>query len=78
MTSKKDEVEKIQGRLTVVQGLWDYERTQILKALGIDGDINPRSWSTEALVDEIKDCIEDCIEGHKVNDRPLKSRRLVS
>jgi hypothetical protein len=72
MTNKKDEVEKIQGRLTVLQGLWDHG------ALGIGGDINPRSWSTEALVDEIKDCIEDCIEGHKVNDRPLKSRRLVS
>jgi hypothetical protein len=63
MTNKRnDEVEKIQGRLTVVQSLWDYERTQILKALGIGGDINPRSWSTEALVDEIK----DCIEGHKM------------
>jgi len=53
MTNKKDdEKEKIQGRLTVVQSLWDYERTQILKALGIAGDINPRSWTTEALVDE--------------------------
>ena len=62
MTSKKDEVEKIQGRLTVVQRLWDYERTQILKALGIAGDINPRAWSTEILIDEIK----DCIEGHKM------------
>ena len=63
MTNKKnDEVEKIQGRLTVVQGLWDYERTQILKSLGITGDINPRTWSTESLVDEIK----DCIEGHKM------------
>ena len=63
MTNKKDdEKEKIQGRLTVVQSLWDYERTQILKALGIAGDINPRSWATEALVDEIK----DCIDGHKM------------
>jgi hypothetical protein len=46
MTNKKDEIEKIQGLLTVVQGLWDYERTQILKALGIDGDINPRRSTT--------------------------------
>ena len=47
MTNKKDdEKEKIQGRLTVVQSLWDYERTQILKALGIAGDINPRRSTT--------------------------------
>jgi hypothetical protein len=59
MANKEDsEVVKIQGRLTVTQGLWDYERTQILKALGITGDINVRSWTTETLVEEIKDCIE--------------------
>ena len=51
MANKEDsEVVKIQGRLTVTQGLWDYERTQILKALGIAGDINVRSWTTETLV----------------------------
>jgi hypothetical protein len=59
MANKEDsEAVKIQGRLTVTQGLWDYERTQILKALGITGDINVRSWTTESLVEEIKDCIE--------------------
>jgi hypothetical protein len=59
MTNKDDsEAVKIQGRLTVTQALWDYERTQILKALGIAGDINVRSWTTESLVEEIKDCIE--------------------
>jgi len=58
MTNKDSEVLKIQGRLTVTQGLWDYERSQILKALGIAGDINVRSWTTETLVNEIKDCIE--------------------
>ena len=59
MTNKDDsEVLKIQGRLTVTQALWDYERSQILKALGITDDINVRSWTTETLVDEIKDCIE--------------------
>jgi hypothetical protein len=46
MTNKKDEIEKIQGRLTVVQRLLDHERTQILKALGIAGDINPRRSTT--------------------------------
>src|SRR5271156_2044646 len=55
---ENSEVLKIQGRLTVTQGLWDYERTQILKTLGITGDINVRSWTTETLVDEIRDCIE--------------------
>ena len=59
MAKKEDsEVVKIQGRLTVTQALWDHERTQILKALGIAGDINVRSWTTETLVEEIKDCIE--------------------
>ena len=28
-----------------------------MKALGVSGDINVRSWTTEALVQEIKDCI---------------------
>ena len=59
MTNKDDsEAVKIQGRLTVTQGLWDYERTQILKALGIAGEINVRAWTTETLVEEIKDCID--------------------
>jgi len=59
MANKENsEVVKLRGRLTVTQGLWDYERTQILKTLGITGDINVRSWTTETLVDEIKDCIE--------------------
>jgi hypothetical protein len=59
MANEEDsEAVKIQGRLTVTQGLWDYERTQILKTLGITGDINVRSWTTETLVEEIKDCIE--------------------
>ena len=35
-----------------------YERERILRALGFDDDINPRAWSTDALVQEIKDCIE--------------------
>jgi len=64
MKSNDDEVVKIQGRLTVTQALWDYERTQILHALGITGDINPRAWNTETLVEEIK----DCIEGQKMLD----------
>ena len=55
---RQNEIQKIQGRLTVTQALWDHEREQILQALGIaDDDINPRAWSTEDLVNEIKDCI---------------------
>jgi hypothetical protein len=53
----------LRGRLTVTLALWDYEREQILEALGVDaGEINPRAWSTDALVEEIR----DCIEGHKM------------
>ena len=76
MTNKDDsEVVKIQGRLTVTQGLWDYERTQILQALGITGDINPRAWTTDALVREIT----DCITGQKMlsgDDIPKPGQRI--
>jgi hypothetical protein len=60
MTNKEDnnEASKLQGILAVTQNLWDYERQQILKALGLKGNVNPRAWSTEALVAEITDCIE--------------------
>ena len=54
---RQSEIEKIQGRLTVTQALWDYERERILRALGFDEDINPRAWPTEALVEEIKDML---------------------
>jgi hypothetical protein len=76
MANKEDsEVVKIQGRLTVTQGLWDYERTQILHALGITGDINPRAWTTDALVREIT----DCITGQKMlsgDDIPKPGQRI--
>ena len=56
-------LQKLDGPLTVTQALWDHERREILRVLGIEGDnVNLRSWSTENLVDEIK----DCIEGRKV------------
>jgi hypothetical protein len=76
MTNKEDsEVVKIQGRLTATQALWDYERTQILKALGITGDINPRAWTTDALVREITDCItgEKMLSG---DDIPKPGQRI--
>jgi hypothetical protein len=68
MTNKDDELVKIQGRLTATQSLWDYEREEILKALGVTGSLNARAWTTEALVQEIKDCItgEKMLEGEGV------------
>ena len=49
----------LRKRLAVTQALWDHEREQILEALGVAaGENNPRAWSTDALVEEIKDCIE--------------------
>ena len=57
MKNNDDEVVKIQVRLTATQSLWDNEREQILKAVGVTGSVNVRSWTTEALVQEIKDCI---------------------
>ena len=39
------------------QVLWDHEREEILAVLGID-EIDPRAWSTKALVEKIKDSIE--------------------
>jgi len=53
---RQNEVHKLQG---ATQSLWDYERRQILRVLGIrDDNVNLRPWSTENLVNEIKDCIE--------------------
>jgi len=74
---KDDEVVKIQGRLAATQGLWDNEREQILKALGVIGEHNVRSWTTEALVQEIK----DCITGEKMllgEDAPKPGQRVDS
>jgi hypothetical protein len=58
MKNNEDQVVKIQGRLTATQSLWDNEREQILRAVGVTGNVNVRFWTTEALVQEIKDCIE--------------------
>jgi hypothetical protein len=61
--SRDNDERILRGRLAVTQALWDHEREQILEALGVDAvEINPRAWSTEALVEEIK----DCIEGHEM------------
>src|SRR6266403_1521646 len=61
--SRANDERILRGRLAVTQALWDHEREQILEALGVAaGEINPRAWSTDALVEEIK----DCIEGHKM------------
>jgi len=58
--SRANDERILRGRLAVTQALWDHEREQILEALGRES--NPRDWSTSALVEEIK----DCIEGHKM------------
>ena len=51
----QDALQKRDGPLTVTQALWDDERREILRVLGIDGDsVHLRSWSTESLVNEIK------------------------
>ena len=58
--SRANDERILRGRLAVMQALWDHEREQILEALGLES--NPRAWSTGALVEEIR----DCIEGHKM------------
>ena len=84
MTNKKNgELVKIEGRLAATQALWDYEREQILKTLGITGCINVRSWTTEALVQEVKDCIngEKMLLGQDAQNRgngSITSRSLRS
>ena len=55
---RQNEVEKLHGKLAVIQALWDYEREQIFETLGIERSGNVRAWSTEQIVKEIKDCIE--------------------
>jgi hypothetical protein len=47
---RRNEIEKIQGRLTVTQALWEYERERILRALGFDEDI--RLPSKDGAVDQ--------------------------
>jgi hypothetical protein len=54
--SRENEV-ILRGRLAVVHSLWNHEREQILEALGVE-QIDPNAWSTDSLVEEIKDCIE--------------------
>src|ERR1700724_2308271 len=57
--SRENDERILRGRLAVTQALWDHEREQILEALGVDAsEINPHAWTTEALVEEIQDCIE--------------------
>jgi hypothetical protein len=49
-------VRKLRG---VIRARWDQERQAILRVLGIEGDnVNRQTWSTAALVEEIKDCID--------------------
>ena len=67
--SRANEERILRGRLAVTQALWDHEREQILEALGLE--VNPRAWSTGALVEEIK----DCIEGHKMLESVLPANK---
>jgi len=67
--SRENDALTLRGRLAVTLALWDYEREQILEALGLE--INPRAWSTGALVEEIK----DCIEGHKMLESVLPANK---
>jgi len=70
--SRENDALTLRGRLAVTLALWDYEREQILEALGLDAsEINARAWSTGALVEEIK----DCIEGHKMLESVLPANK---
>jgi hypothetical protein len=70
--SRENDALTLRGRLAVTLALWDYEREQILEALGLES--NPRAWSTGALVKEIK----DCIEGHKMLESVLPANGALS
>jgi ribosomal protein S13 len=54
----QNEVQKLHGKLAVTHALWDYEREQIFETLGIESNGHVRTWLTEQIVKEIKDCIE--------------------
>ena len=69
--SRANDERLLRGRLAVTQALWDHEREQILEALGLES--NPRAWSTGALVEEIK----DCIEGHKMLESVLPANEAL-
>ena len=70
--SRANDERLLRGRLAVTLALWDYEREQILEALGLE--INARAWSTDALVEEIR----DCIEGHKMLSSVLPVNKPVN
>ena len=70
--SRENDALTLRGRLAVTLALWDYEREQILEALGLE--INARAWSTDALVEEIR----DCIEGRKMLESVLPANGALS
>src|SRR5271165_6299374 len=73
--SRDNDERILRGRLAVTQALWDHEREQILEALGVDAvEINPRAWSTDALVEEIR----DCIEGRKMLESVLSANKRAN
>jgi hypothetical protein len=81
INNKEDnnEASKLQGILAVTQNLWDYERQEILRVLGVRGSINPRAWSTEALVAEIKDCVDGnkILHGQQIQETALPVTSVV-
>jgi hypothetical protein len=51
-------LEEAETRCRITQSLWDYERGQILNALGVSLAKPPGDWPIEDFVNEVKDVIE--------------------
>lgn len=51
-------LEEAETRCRITQSLWDYERGQILNALGANLAKPPGDWRIEDFVNEVKGCLE--------------------
>jgi hypothetical protein len=58
LNKARQQLEEVQARCRITQSLWDYERSQILGALGVSVAKAPGDWRIKDLVNEVKDCLE--------------------
>ncbi|HEX6566361.1 MAG TPA: hypothetical protein VF020_18865 [Chthoniobacterales bacterium] len=75
----QQKIKELHGELSVTKALSDHERELILRALGFSGELNPRAWSTESLVTEIKDSIagERMLSGEGAEETRAKITSVI-
>ena len=58
LTNALQQLEAAETRCRITQNLWDYERGQILDALGVGLAKPPGNWRIEDFVNEVRDVLE--------------------